>query len=162
MGFHPTKLNGIEYSGWKRDAVKIQKLVSLEDISAWSAMMTSNNKVVIQGPPFDALYLSTLDSYHRDDIDSEESKEHMRLKEAIESDPSCQVAYYELDFGNMFFDNVIFSGDPVHVKMETKGVVKKIGNHEVKAMFVSWTLAIHQPRVKVVATQKADLDAAFV
>mmetsp|Transcript_8379 Transcript_8379/g.10081 ORF Transcript_8379/g.10081 Transcript_8379/m.10081 type:complete len:207 (-) Transcript_8379:90-710(-) len=160
MGFEPIVLQDVMINGFEMDVIEVRKLIGVEDVGKWSAQISGTAGFLVKGCPNDSLYLTTFDSFHRGNKDSARARAHKRLLKKIENDKSRNEAFFYLKVNNLVLDTAL-AGINHQIKTETKGVVRQVGKHEVKGMFVIWTIAIFKEGLKMQDAAEPDIDAAF-
>lgn len=140
----------IEHGGWAREGIDIRLAIGVGDADCWEAWMDDSvpelqdHAIMIRGRSRSSDY-DALDSYHRDDKQSDTAAVHNKQKEAIQRDPSRQTLYWRIVTPrSMPLDNVILSGDSTMIARKEKGVKRTVGEDEglvVLSYFVSWVIA---------------------
>ena len=104
-----------------------------------------------------------LDSYHRDDTESDTAAVHNKQKDDIQRDPNRQAIYWRIVTPeSMPLDNVILSGDSTQIVKNEKGVKRTAGeNIVVLSYFVNWVIAKQKVGHQISSAKKTLLADAF-
>jgi hypothetical protein len=137
----------IQHGEYVRQGYHIRANVSVADAGLFEATMFTGNglndrAMLIKGPCRSSWH-SQVDEYHRRSGFCENTKEkHANTKDVIKTDESRWFHYWLLIFPvGIVLDNVILSGDPIHITMERIGVKNTIDGTDFRSSFVYWRIA---------------------
>ena len=104
-----------------------------------------------------------LDSYHRNDKDSDTAAIHTKQMEDIQRDPSRQAIYWQIITPEtMPLDNVILSGDSTLIAKNERGVIRTAEEGlEILSYFVNWVVAKKKAGHQISSAKKTLLKDAF-
>ena len=161
----------IEHGGWAREGIDIWIAIGVGDAESWEAWMDDsvppdlqNHTIMVRGRSRSSDY-DALDSYHRNNKNSDAAAVHNKQKEAISKDPTRQALYWRLVTPNsMPLDNVILSGDASEIRKTETGVKRAVGKDNdivVLSYFVNWVIAKRKTGHQLSSSVKTDLKDAF-
>jgi hypothetical protein len=140
-------VNRIKHGDYTRSGFHIRTQASIKDINIWSASMYQesgyeNRAVLVKGPSR-SHWLNNVDDYHRRTGFCNETKEtHLSTVSKIATNEDRQVKFWLLIFNeDVTLDNVIFSGDPIHVDKKSIGLKEVVDGIDCVTSFVYWIIA---------------------
>ena len=160
----------IEHSGWAREGIDIRMAIGIGDAASWEAWMDDSipelqdHAIMIQGRSRSSDY-DAIDSYHRDDKQSDTAAVHYSQMEKMSKDPTRQAMYWRIITPrSMPLDNVILSGDSTQILRNETGVKRMAGEDkdiEVLSYFVNWVVAKKRTGHQISSARKTNLKDAF-
>jgi hypothetical protein len=157
----------IQHGEYVRQGYHIRSNVSVADAGQYEATMVKGNglddrAVLIKGPCRSSWH-AEVEDYHRRSGFCENTKElHTNTVDAIKMDEARWFHYWLLIFPEeVVLDNVILSGDPIHVTMGRIGVHKDIGGTECRSSFVYWRIAKREGGFRKKQAKKESISDMF-
>jgi len=160
----------IEHGGWAWEGLDIRMAIGVGDADCWEAWVDDtvpelqDHAIMIRGRSRSLDY-DAIESYHRDEKESDTAAVHKKQKEAIQRDPSRQALYWRIITpNNIPLDNVILSGDSTQIVKKEKGVKRMAGEDKdvaVLSYFVNWVIAKRKTGHQISTHAKTLLKDAF-
>ena len=165
--FEIVKCPRLEHEGWSRGGFYCRTDTGIEDAENWEVTMYHQ-------PPFDKCSRAVLvkgikkSAYKIVDqlCKKDKCKGYLEIltdyMARLESDPNKVISHWLLIFpAEIELDNVIFSGDPIHVNIDLAGVKQDHDGLPENTMFIKWKIAVRDGGHRIAQKTKKMAKSAF-
>ena len=164
--FDIQEVNAIEHNRWIRKGFHIRTDIGLKDKEHWRAWMVDiagykNRAIMVKGRSRKSFYDEN-GSYHRRNFCRSTRRQHCNTTQDIKDHEDRWYTYWVLLFPpGVMLDNVIISGDPTQLRMQSIGVHETMNGIQTASLVIYWVIAQRSGGLRQPVNEANDLDNDF-
>jgi hypothetical protein len=135
----------IKHGDYVRSGYHIRTEVGLKDKDLWSAVMYQGagfeNRAVLVKGPCRSFWYDKIEDYHRRGFCNETKDSHISTLSKLANNEDRRFQHWLLIFKeDVTLDNILFSGDPIHVQKKSIGLKETIETIKCRSSMLYWVI----------------------